>query len=63
MIDLSILGPGGAFIVFGLLVAIATYLLEKYVTEEATKPGKLAYLVATVLVVVGVLVFLFSQFS
>jgi hypothetical protein len=60
----AILGSGASMVVVGLLVAIAVYLVEKYVTEEpGSKPGKLAYLVATVLVIVGILVFLAETFS
>jgi hypothetical protein len=59
----ALLGQGGTLILFGLLFAVAIYILEKYVAEEPTKPGKLAYLVAAIMVVVGVLMFLFDVFS
>lgn len=50
-------------VVSGIIIAVITYLIEKYVTEEPTKPGKLAYLVATVLVVVWAILFLVTNFS
>ncbi len=57
------LGANAWMVVSGIIIAVITYLIEKYVTEEPTKPGKLAYLVATVLVVVWAILFLVTNFS